>query len=155
MNCEEAINYIHSTGWNRGIPGLTRISALLDALGNPQDGLRCIHVAGTNGKGSTCAMLDSVLRAEGYCVGLFTSPYIRQFRERIRVGGECIGEDELAALTERVVSTAKGLSLEPTEFELVTAIGFSLLSVGANSFAGGVGSESFGAWQNWLLGHGG
>lgn len=124
MNCEEAINYIHSTGWNRGIPGLTRISALLDALGNPQDGLRCIHVAGTNGKGSTCAMLDSVLRAEGYCVGLFTSPYIRQFRERIRVGGECIGEDELAALTERVVSTAKGLSLEPTEFELVTAIGF-------------------------------
>ena len=97
MNCEEAINYIHSTGWNRGTPGLTRISALLEALGNPQDGLPYIHVAGTNGKGSTCAMLDSVLRAEGYCVGLFTSPYIRQFRERIRVDGECIGEDELAS----------------------------------------------------------
>lgn len=124
MNCEEAIQYIHSTGWNRGTPGLTRISALLEALGNPQDALRYIHVAGTNGKGSTCAMLDSVLRAEGYHVGLFTSPYIRQFCERVRVDGECISEEELAVLTDRVVSTAKDLSLEPTEFEIVTAIGF-------------------------------
>lgn len=125
MNCEEAIQYIHSTGWNRGTPGLTRVCTLLEELGNPQESVKCIHVAGTNGKGSTCAMLDSVLRAAGYHVGLFTSPYIREFCERIRVDGACIDENELAALTEEVVSVARKLELEPTEFELVTAIGFT------------------------------
>jgi len=125
MNCEEAIKYIHSTGWNRGVPGLTRVCALLEALGNPQESVKCIHVAGTNGKGSTCSMLDSVLRAAGYRVGLFTSPYIREFCERIRVDGKCIAENELAELTERVISIARDLQLEPTEFEIVTAIGFA------------------------------
>ncbi|MBQ8310886.1 MAG: bifunctional folylpolyglutamate synthase/dihydrofolate synthase [Clostridia bacterium] len=125
MNCEEAIQYIHSTGWNRGIPGLTRVCALLEAIGNPQEAVRCIHVAGTNGKGSTCTMLDSILRAAGYHVGLFTSPYIREFRERIRVDGELIAEDALAELTEQVASVARTLNVEPTEFEIVTAIGFA------------------------------
>ncbi len=125
MNCEEAIQYIHSTGWNRGTsPGLTRFCTILDRLGNPQDSLRCIHVAGTNGKGSTCAMLDAVLRAQGYRVGLFTSPYIRTFEERICVDGQPIDATSLAMLTERVKAVADELEEAPTEFELVTAIGF-------------------------------
>ena len=74
MTCQEAIQYIHSNSWHKRKPGLERIKALLDALGNPQKAFRCIHVAGTNGKGSVCAMLDSILRAAGHRVGLFTSP---------------------------------------------------------------------------------
>lgn len=124
MNCKEAIQYIHSTGWNRGTPGLTRFCAILDRLGNPQAALRCIHVAGTNGKGSTCAMLDATLRAEGYRVGLFTSPYIRAFEERIRVDGQPIDAESLVTLTERVKTVADEMGEQPTEFELVTAIGF-------------------------------
>lgn len=124
MTCQEAIQYIHAFPWHTSKPGLERITALLDAIGNPQNAVRCIHVAGTNGKGSVCAMLDSVLRAEGYRTGLFTSPYIRNFRERIRVGGEMIGEDELAEITEFIKPYAEALDEKPNVFELITAIGF-------------------------------
>ncbi len=124
MTCQEAIQYIHAFPWHTNKPGLERITALLDAIGNPQNAVRCIHVAGTNGKGSVCAMLDSVLRAEGYRTGLFTSPYIRNFRERIRVGGEMIGEDELAEITEFIKPYAEALDEKPNVFELITAIGF-------------------------------
>lgn len=124
MNCDEAIAYIHSVGWHRGAPGLERIRTLMEALGNPQDDLRFLHVAGTNGKGSVSAMLDSVLRAAGYRVGLFTSPYIRNFRERIRMEGEMIGEDELAEIAGIVRSKAEETAITPTEFELICAIAF-------------------------------
>lgn len=124
MTCQEAIQYIHAFPWHTSKPGLERITALLDAIGNPQNEVRCIHVAGTNGKGSVCAMLDSVLRAEGYRTGLFTSPYIRNFRERIRVDGEMIGEDELAEITEFIKPYAEALGEKPNVFELITAIGF-------------------------------
>ena len=76
MNYTEAIEYIHSVNWTFCKPGLERVSELCHALGDPQDKLKFIHVAGTNGKGSFCAMTDSILRSAGYKVGLFTSPYI-------------------------------------------------------------------------------
>ena len=106
MTCAEAIQYIHSNTWYKSSPGLSRIRTLLAAIGNPQDSVRCIHVGGTNGKGSVCAMLDSVLRAAGYRVGMFTSPYIRCFQERMRADGELIRDEELAEITE-----SKGASM--------------------------------------------
>ena len=125
MNCEEAIRYIHSVGWHSSAPGTGRMAELLHAMNDPQESLSCIHVAGTNGKGSTCAMLDSILRAAGYRVGLFTSPYIRVFSERIRVDGENISDGDLAALTEEVKGIVESLDMKVTEFELITAIAFA------------------------------
>ena len=88
MNYEEALNYIHNISWSFCKPGLERISELCERLGHPERGLRFIHVAGTNGKGSFCAMTESILRAAGYKTGLYTSPYIETFNERMRVNGE-------------------------------------------------------------------
>ena len=122
MNYSEALEYIHSVSWTFCKPGLERIRTLCEALGNPQDELKFIHVAGTNGKGSFCSMLDSVLRAEGYNVGLYTSPYITEFNERMRVGGENISNDELAEITAFVRPIADAMTDKPTEFELITAI---------------------------------
>ena len=124
MTVEQAIEYIHSNKWHNKRPGLDRIRALLAALGNPQKAVRCIHVAGTNGKGSVCAMLDSILRAAGYRVGLFTSPYIRRFHERIQADGKQIDDAMLAEITEYVKPFAEAMEDSPTEFELITAIGF-------------------------------
>ena len=105
-------------------PGLDRVKTLCRALGDPQDRLKFIHVAGTNGKGSFCAMTDSILRAQGYKVGLFTSPYIMEFGERMRVDGENISESELCDLVEKVRPIADAMEDKPTEFELITAIAF-------------------------------
>ena len=124
MTYDQAIKYIHGVSNFFCKPGLDRITELCYALGNPQDSLRFIHVTGTNGKGSTCAMLDSILRAAGYKVGLYTSPYIKEFNERMRVNGENISNDQLARLTEKVKSVAEKMSDSPTEFELITAIAF-------------------------------
>lgn len=124
MNCREAIQYIHETGMYGSRPGLDRIRALLSDLGNPQKGLRCVHVAGTNGKGSFCAMLSAILREAGYRVGMFTSPYIRRFEERIQLNGTPIDGEELADITSYVRPFAEALEERPTEFELITAIGF-------------------------------
>jgi dihydrofolate synthase/folylpolyglutamate synthase len=124
MNYTEAIEYIHSVNWMFCNPGLDRVKTLCHALGDPQDSLKFIHVAGTNGKGSFCAMTDSILRAQGYRVGLFTSPYIMEFGERMRVDGENISEDELCSLVERVKPIADAMEDKPTEFELITALAF-------------------------------
>ena len=124
MTYEEALSYIHSVSWTFCKPGLERIRALCEALGNPQDRLRFVHVAGTNGKGSFCSMLSSVLRASGYKTGLFTSPYIRVFNERMAVDGEMIADDELAELVAYVRPIADAMTDKPTEFELITAIAF-------------------------------
>ena len=110
MNYEQALEYIHSVNWTFCKPGLERITELCKALGNPQKKLRFIHVAGTNGKGSTSAMLASVLQRAGYRTGLYTSPYIRTFCERIRVEGENIPEDKLAALTDRIRPIAEKMA---------------------------------------------
>ncbi len=124
MTYGEAIKYIHSVSNFFCKPGLERIGELCEGLGNPQNELKFIHVTGTNGKGSVCAMLDSILRAEGYKVGLFTSPYVREFNERMRVNGENIPNDTLAKITSKVKTVADKMTDSPTEFELICAIAF-------------------------------
>ena len=124
MNYEESLEYIHSINWTFCKPGLERISALCEALGHPEHDLKFVHVAGTNGKGSFCCMLESVLRAAGYKTGLYTSPYIKEFGERMRVCGENIPKDTLAQITSYVRPIADAMADKPTEFEIITAIAF-------------------------------
>ncbi|SMP41258.1 bifunctional folylpolyglutamate synthase/dihydrofolate synthase [Anoxynatronum buryatiense] len=128
MNYEEALTYIHSTYKFGSKLGLTNIKALLAKLGNPEKNLPVIHVAGTNGKGSVCSMLQSVLTAAGYKTGLYTSPYIQRFNERIRIDETMIPDEDLAVMTAEVKIAVEAMLAEgcthPTEFEVVTAIGF-------------------------------
>ena len=125
---QTAIDYIHSLGRFSGKPGLHRIRALCVALGDPQDGLHFVHLAGTNGKGSTACMTASVLQAAGYWVGLYTSPYLVQFYERIRVDGAMIPDADLTRLAERVAVACESLALPEGEsigeFEFTTALAF-------------------------------
>ena len=124
MNAQQAIEYIHSFFWKGSIPGLSRTQELLRRLGNPEKKLKFVHIAGTNGKGSTAAMTASILQKAGYRVGLYTSPYIYRFNERIQVNGVQIPDEDVAAVTEYVKQYAEAMEEKPTEFELVTAIGF-------------------------------
>ncbi len=122
MNYNESLEYIHNVSWEFCKPGLDRIGELTRKLGYPQNDLRFIHVAGTNGKGSFCSMLDSVLRAAGIKTGLFTSPYISFFNERMCIMGTPISNEELALITSYVRPIADSMKDRPTEFELITAI---------------------------------
>lgn len=122
MSEKDAIDYIENYTWSSTRFGLERTRELLKALGNPQKELKFVHVTGSNGKGSTCAMVDSILRQAGYRTGLYTSPYIQIFRERIRVDGEDIPAADLASITERVRIIAEKMADHPSQFELVTAI---------------------------------
>ncbi len=124
MNINEALKYIHSVSWMGTIPGLERISALLKCLGNPEKDLKFVHIAGTNGKGSTAAMLASVLTKAGYRTGLYTSPYILRFNERMQVNGQQIPDETVCELTELIQPYADAMEDHPSEFEIVTAIGF-------------------------------
>ena len=124
MTYQEALDYIHGISWTFCKPGLERIGELCHKLGDPQRSLKFIHVAGTNGKGSFCSMTDSVLRAAGYKTGLYTSPYIRFFNERMCVDGSPISNEELAEITEYVKPYADSMTDRPTEFELITAVAF-------------------------------
>ncbi|MBR1635437.1 MAG: bifunctional folylpolyglutamate synthase/dihydrofolate synthase [Lachnospiraceae bacterium] len=128
MNARQAIDYIEHYGWSKTRLGLARTRELLDRLNDPQKQLKFIHVTGSNGKGSTCAMLDSVLRNAGYKTGLYTSPYIQTFCERIRVNGEDIPGDDLARITEQVRDAAEAMDDHPSQFELVTAIAMMYFS---------------------------
>ena len=118
----DAISYINEPRWRSSRLGLERIRELMDRLGNPQEKLRFVHVAGTNGKGSTCAFVASILQEAGYKTGLFTSPYIVEFAERIRVNGRNIGEADLRDITWNVRFQAMQMDDHPTEFELMTAV---------------------------------
>ena len=124
MTINETLDYIHSVCWKGMMPGLSRITQLLEKMGNPEKDLKFVHIAGTNGKGSTAAMTASILRKAGYCTGLYTSPFIYQFGERMQVNGEMIPDDELIEITEYVKPLADSLDETPTEFELITAIAF-------------------------------
>jgi dihydrofolate synthase/folylpolyglutamate synthase len=103
---------------------LDRMSALLEALGNPQESVKAIHIAGTVGKGSTAAMLDATLRGCGWAVGTFTSPHLLDVRERIMLNGTMISEDSFTDLTARVHKAAAEAAPDATFFELITAMAF-------------------------------
>ena len=122
MTGREAIEYIENYTWSKTRLGLGRTRELLHAIGDPQRKLKFVHVAGSNGKGSTCAMLDSILRAAGYRTGLYTSPYIQDFCERMQVNGKNISGEDLARITELIRVHADAMEDHPSQFELVTAI---------------------------------
>jgi len=122
MSYTDALNYIHHVTWRGSRLGLERTRELLDRMDNPQSKLKIIHVAGTNGKGSTCAMLANTLTLAGYRTGLYISPFITRFNERMQMNGEPIGDEELARITEFVRPCAEAMADHPTEFELITAI---------------------------------
>lgn len=124
MNAEQAIAYIHSVCWKGSIPGLGRTQELLKKMGNPEKKLKFVHIAGTNGKGSTAAMTASILSKAGYRTGLYTSPYIYRFHERIQVDGVEISDEDLTEITEYVKPLADSMAQSPTEFELVCCIAF-------------------------------
>ena len=113
--------YIHATEWQGSRPGLSRITSLLASLGNPERKLRVIHIAGTNGKGSTSAMLASCLMAAGYKTALFTSPYLYAFGERMQIDGVPISDATLCRVIERLRPHVDKMEDRPTEFELITA----------------------------------
>ena len=127
MNYEQAVNYIHSL-LKFGIkPGLERVSVLLELMDNPQNKLKYVHVAGTNGKGSTCNMISNALINAGYDVGLFTSPYVVDFCERFQFNGKMISQNELTDEIETVeplVTKLEKDGIELTEFEVITAVAF-------------------------------
>lgn len=127
MTYEETLSWIHGTERFGSRLGLERMRELLHRLGDPQDRLQFIHIAGTNGKGSTTTMIASALQTAGWRTGKFISPYILEFRERMQINGEMISPEELAAVADIVRPVSEELAREgnpPTEFELVTAIGF-------------------------------
>ena len=124
MNVNEAIEYIHSVYWQGSTPGLHRVQALLDKMGNPEKKLKYVHIAGTNGKGSTASMTASILQKAGYRTGLYTSPYIYRFHERMQINGEQISDEDLVEITEMVKPLASSMEQFPTEFELVCCIAF-------------------------------
>lgn len=124
MTYDEALEYIHSVSWRGSRLGLSRTLELLERVGNPQKHLKFVHVAGTNGKGSTCACIEAILRHAGYRTGLYTSPYIIRFNERIRVCGKDISDDDLCRLVEQVRNAADDMEDKPTEFEFITVLGF-------------------------------
>ena len=119
---QDALNYIHGLYRKGARPGLFREQQLLKLLGNPEKELKFVHIAGTNGKGSTAAMTASVLHKAGYKTGLFTSPYIYRFNERIQLAGGQIPDADVIRLTAKVRALVPQMSEPPTEFEFVTAM---------------------------------
>ncbi len=124
MTYSQTLAYIHSFQKFSGQPGLERMRRLMELLGNPQKQLNCVHVAGTNGKGSTCNMLARIAMAAGKKhVGLYTSPFVLDFRERIQLDRQMISKDELVQLVQHVRPFAEQVE-DLTEFELITAMAF-------------------------------
>ena len=129
MTTQQAIDALHALPrMGQSAPGLARMQNLCDHLGNPEKELQCIHIAGTNGKGSLAAMTSAILTAAGYKTGLTISPYVVDFRERFQIDGEMIPPRTLANLTEKVLDAIDAIEAEggekPVEFEAVTALAF-------------------------------
>ena len=124
MTYQQALDYISAVGSRAGKPGLERIRTLMAGLGNVQNALRFVHLAGTNGKGSTSCMLASILQKAGYKTGLFVSPFIIRFNERVQINGEHIPDEKLAEIIDRIKPVADALDSACTEFELITAAAF-------------------------------
>lgn len=120
----EAVEHIHAQSWIGRKPGLERTKILLEKLGNPHLTLKFVHITGTNGKGSTASMTASVLTESGYRTGLFTSPHLYHFHERMQVDGAPIPDEALGQITEEVLTASLDMREDgPTEFELMMAIG--------------------------------
>lgn len=128
MTLEETLDFIHSVKWRGSKPGLSRTQELMEKLGSPQKRCKFIHIAGTNGKGSTSAMLASILTRAGYRTGLYTSPYLFRFNERMAIDGVQISNSELCLLAEEIRPLAESMADRPTEFEIVTAIGMEFFA---------------------------
>ncbi|HEX4074799.1 MAG TPA: Mur ligase family protein, partial [Candidatus Acidoferrales bacterium] len=149
MNYDDSVRALMALGRELAAPqqarvqkfGLENISILAEALGNPQRAIPCAHIAGTNGKGSTAAMLDGILRAAGLRTGLYTSPHLERINERIRINGEDISDDEFAAAWTRVQGAIEALlasgklAAHPTYFECVTAMAFVAFAKSEVDFA--------------------
>lgn len=124
MNYKEAMDYIRNTAKFGSKYGLQRTKKILEYLGNPEEKLKCIHIAGTNGKGSTTAMISSILKSAGYKVGMYTSPYLEEFEERIQINGVNIPKERLCQVVSRVSEAVDRVIAEgydhPTEFEIIT-----------------------------------
>ncbi len=124
---EEAVGFFHSLERFGVNPGLERIGALCEILGHPEKCCRYVHVAGTNGKGSVCTEISNILREAGFVTGLYTSPYVLDFRERIQVNNRMISAEDLISAAQKVKSAVETLNARgvyPTEFEAVTAAAF-------------------------------
>lgn len=128
MNYNQAMNYIHNSCKFGMKLGLQRTEKLLELLGNPHKALKCIHIAGTNGKGSITAMTAEILKQAGYKVGMYTSPYIQEFEERIQINGENISHNDLAKYVSKVAIAVEELKNQgfddATEFEIITSAMF-------------------------------
>lgn len=125
MDYNAALTYLRSTAWQGSRLGLNRVRELLERMGNPQRQVKFIHVAGTNGKGSTAAMMANILQQAGYRTGLYTSPYLYRFNERMQVNGVMISDEELIAQTEALSPMVEQMAEKPTEFELITCLAFA------------------------------
>lgn len=124
MDYKQALAYINKIEWFGSKPGLGRTAELLEKMGNPQDRLKYVHIAGTNGKGSCASMAASVLKAAGYKTGLYTSPYLFRFNERMQINGHQIEDDVLADIVTMIQPIADSMEDHPTEFEVMTATAF-------------------------------
>jgi dihydrofolate synthase/folylpolyglutamate synthase len=149
MNYSDSVHALLALGRELASPqqarvqkfGLSNIALLAAALGDPQTKIPCVHIAGTNGKGSTAAMLESILRAAGLRTGLYTSPHLERINERIRIDGDDISDEKFAAAWTRVHTTIERLLAEgkleahPTYFECVTAMAFAAFAEAGAQFA--------------------
>lgn len=128
MDYLQALNYINDKNKYGSRLGLDCIEKLLELLGSPHKDMKYIHIAGTNGKGSTASFISTMLKEYGYKVGLFTSPYLERFNERITINGKQIPDERVAEITERIKDKIQIMLKEgyqhPTTFEIVTALGF-------------------------------
>ncbi len=124
MGIEEALQFIHATSWMGSCLGLDRMQDLMGRLGNPQAELRFVHVAGTNGKGSICAMLSSIFKSAGFRTGLYTSPHLVRINERMKINGTDISDTALINVAEQVKAVVDQMNEKPTEFEVITAMAF-------------------------------
>ena len=126
MNFEEALGYMKKAAERGSVLGLSRITELLRLMGDPQEKVRTVHIAGTNGKGSFGAMLTSVLKSAGCKVGGFSSPAITKVTDSFRIGGEEISEEDFAELIGDIAHICESMDEKPTEFEVFTAAAFEL-----------------------------
>ena len=128
LTYEESRAFLNAPVYSQTRPGLAPVTELMHELGDPQDGLKYVHIAGTNGKGSTASFIERILREAGYRTGLYTSPYLMRFTERMRVCGQEISKDDLTRLTTKVKDAVDRITAQghtaPTIFEMVTAVAF-------------------------------